>query len=452
MATKDTKVKELIVNSMSREKFNSLTTNEKAQLSNQFVAVIGEDSLSNIVDGQGISSAQMVQDGDSGTFDFTGKNPTATSVDSTLTGQITYGATGDFATALGGISQASGKRSLAIGDSCVAKGLNSVAMGQNSVALGENSFAQGRDTTANGTGAVALGLGAKSNGAYALAIGNNTEALGNFSIALGQFCYSYGTGSIAFGVSNYAINDNEVVVGVLGAKKLNCLFSVGNGTSESARSNAFEVRKDGTVVAGGEIKLPHDSFIRWQPAEQKVDSALYIESGTSTTALWFWDGYDDYEVITGYNYNTKLKSTLSTPEKPATNTGNTHYIVEYDSYTEEFSVRQREVKHFVEISGTGTDRDNKVFAITIYLNVSTTSNNPIDSIQDLTTQCGGKKFAVSGHLTKNTEQLEANYYPLDYLMVGSSVTNSAIYSTGFRDMQVALSEITTISVVDEVSI
>ena len=41
----------------------------------------------------------MKQDGDSGTFDFTGKNPKATEIDSTLTGEIPYGATGNFATA-----------------------------------------------------------------------------------------------------------------------------------------------------------------------------------------------------------------------------------------------------------------------------------------------------------------------------------------------------------------
>ena len=94
--------------------------------------------IDNILDDIGVGSLHQKFDGDN-YFDFTGKNPNATSLDPTLTGNINKGATGNYATSFGGKSAAMGKRSLAEGTTTIAKGNYSHVEGDNSVALGNDS-------------------------------------------------------------------------------------------------------------------------------------------------------------------------------------------------------------------------------------------------------------------------------------------------------------------------
>ena len=105
--------------------------------------------INNILDDTGIGSIHQKFDGDN-YFDFTNKNPNATSLDSTLTGNITKGATGNYASSFGGKSAAMGKRSLAEGTTTIAKGNYSHAEGDNSVTLGADSHAEGYMTVSKG--------------------------------------------------------------------------------------------------------------------------------------------------------------------------------------------------------------------------------------------------------------------------------------------------------------
>ena len=130
----------------------------------------------NIVNGSGSSSLNQVQDGTTGTFDFTNKNLNATAIDNTLTGNIPYGGTGEFAVAFNGKSSAQGKRSFTSGTTTIAKGNYSFATGDNSVALAVASFAEGGTTTA-------AGLHSHSEGGYTVAGGDNSHAEGEFTVA-----------------------------------------------------------------------------------------------------------------------------------------------------------------------------------------------------------------------------------------------------------------------------
>ena len=58
---------------------------------------------------------------------------------------------------------------------------------------------------------------------------------------------AYGTASYVGGFHNVAMQDYQTVVGKYNQNKFNTLFEVGNGTSNSSRSNAFEVYTDGTL-------------------------------------------------------------------------------------------------------------------------------------------------------------------------------------------------------------
>jgi len=132
----------------------------------------GGSTINNLQDGSGTGAIQEIQDGSGGTFDFTNKNPHATAIDSTLTGNITFGGIGNYSASLGGKSQASGKRAVAQGTTTVAKGNYSHAEGDNSVSLGADSHAEGYQTVSYGGASHAEGTATQS-------LGNNSHAEGN---------------------------------------------------------------------------------------------------------------------------------------------------------------------------------------------------------------------------------------------------------------------------------
>lgn len=158
----------------------------------------------NLERGTGINAAQMRQDGDSGVFDFTGKNPNATELDPTLTGNISYGATGNFAASFGGKSSAQGKRSFTAGTTTIAKGNYSAAFGDNSVALGHDSFVAGYQNTAKGMASFASGSGTQALGDGSAAFGDRTIAKGTYSAAFGGQSESDGKFSFVAGTLNKA--------------------------------------------------------------------------------------------------------------------------------------------------------------------------------------------------------------------------------------------------------
>lgn len=213
---------------------------------------------SNLENGTGTNAIQMKQDGDSGVFDFTGKNPKATEIDSTLTGEIAYGATGNFATVVGGKASAQGKRSMAQGTTTIAKGDYSHAEGNNSVALGVASHAEGTATTANGysshaeghetqaldSAAHAEGYGTIASGTQSHAEGNGSIASGTGSHATGNHTQASGQYSSTAGSETVAAYSDQFVVGRFNNNKDNTLFEVGNG-EPTYRTNAFEVFDDG---------------------------------------------------------------------------------------------------------------------------------------------------------------------------------------------------------------
>lgn len=134
-------------------------------------------------------------------------------------------------TASGAYGHAEGRVNTLSGTAAHVEGMNSTASGVSSHAEGEFTVASGKDS--------------HSGGLRAQATSNQTFAHGNTVTASNKF----GT---AFGISNYekiAADDNDNTY---------TLFSIGNGTIKQvddgwikdAASNAFEVRKNGTVIEG----------------------------------------------------------------------------------------------------------------------------------------------------------------------------------------------------------
>ena len=95
-------------------------------------------------------------------------------------------------------------------------------------------------------------------GEWSLCSGDNYTIDGKYSAAFGHGNSSFGDRSFVAGHLNNSTNEDEAMFGRFGTSKKDTakksLFVVGNGTSESSRSNAFEVYDNGEMHAAGAIK------------------------------------------------------------------------------------------------------------------------------------------------------------------------------------------------------
>ena len=146
-------------------------------------------------------------------------------------------------------------------------GTDSIIEGLSTKANGSYSHAEGQSTQANGHSSHAEGYGTSASNNQAHAEGRDTTASGQYSHAEGESTYAIGSKAHAEG--NYTIANNEAEhasgrfnvsskANSIWGNSGNTLFSVGNGTSNSARHNAFEIRQNGDIYlssGGTDIKL-----------------------------------------------------------------------------------------------------------------------------------------------------------------------------------------------------
>ena len=121
-----------------------------------------------------------------------------------------------------------------------ASGTNSIANGgDGNTASGQYSYAEGFSTQATKQSSHSEGFFTIASGNYSHAEGNNTNTTNESEHASGRYNNSV-SASTTFGDSG------------------NTLFSVGNGTADNARHNAFEIRQNGDIYitsGGTDIKL-----------------------------------------------------------------------------------------------------------------------------------------------------------------------------------------------------
>lgn len=134
-----------------------------------------------------------------------------------------------------------------------ASGDGSHAEGIYALASARASHAEGKDTTASEDFAHAEGSQTTASGSQSHAEGYLNTASGNSAHAEGARNTASGAQSHAGGRYNTAGYDQQTVVGRFNDNKSDTLFEVGNGTATDARSNAFEVKANGNLVAGGTI-------------------------------------------------------------------------------------------------------------------------------------------------------------------------------------------------------
>ena len=149
---------------------------------------------------------------------------------------------GDYSTAEGCDTTASGIYSHAEGCITIASSICSHAEGRNTTASGSYSHAEGSDTTASSICSHAEGKNTTASGGYSHAGGIGTKALKSSEVAYGRY-----------NVSNS-----------------NTLFSIGDGTNDDARHNAFEITKTGGILHDKNIATT-DDIPNLTPYAKKTD-------------------------------------------------------------------------------------------------------------------------------------------------------------------------------------
>lgn len=158
----------------------------------------------------------------------------------TIAGGYNSVASGIGSVALGYECEASGSRSFATGNNAVASEYYSYSIGNGTVASGQNSTAIGYNSQANAYYSIAIGENAITNKMYSTAIGYHTLTEGNYATAMGENTTADSRSSFVIGrynlLGNYSVSEWY---------NSEPLFIVGNGSSDTERSNAFEVKKNG---------------------------------------------------------------------------------------------------------------------------------------------------------------------------------------------------------------
>ena len=189
-----------------------------------------------------------------------------------------------MATAEGEHSHAEGIDTVASGERAHAEGTNTKARkeashseGSGTQANGPKAHAEGTNTIAESHSAHAEGYGSYAGdtpnaptghktatdvGFFAHAEGNGTWAKGNSSHAEGRFTWALAMASHAGGEGTIARNQAQTVIGKYNKDGNQSLFIVGNGTSTSDRSNAFEVisKSDGVAIKVGNTIITEEQL------------------------------------------------------------------------------------------------------------------------------------------------------------------------------------------------
>lgn len=172
-----------------------------------------------------------------------------------------YSGTGE-GSIIGGFSgnTASGKYSIALGGRyenifdyqyCKASGKGAISFG--GTASGQGAFSCGENPQALGFASVAFGNLTKAIGVESFVIGRETTANTFVSFAQGKYTKTTNEAEVALGEYNNSVSGSSTW-----GDSGNTLFSVGNGTADNARHNAFEVRQNGDIyitINGQDVKL-----------------------------------------------------------------------------------------------------------------------------------------------------------------------------------------------------
>lgn len=169
-----------------------------------------------------------------------------------------------------------GTQATAEGRTTIASGNYSHAEGIGATASGQTSHAEGSYTTASGTQSHAEGSGATASGLASHAEGNSTTASGKYSHAEGYLSRAQRRSQHVFGEYNIAESGDTGSKGIY-------VEIVGNGSSDSNRSNARTLDWNGNEVLAGKLTVGTAPTNDMDVATKTyVDTALALKANTAS--------------------------------------------------------------------------------------------------------------------------------------------------------------------------
>ena len=192
---------------------------------------------------------------------------------------------------------ASGKYSIAHGTKCSALNDNTIATGYYNTANANYSIAQGYHTTTYGGSSHSEGWDSVTRASYSHAEGNNCITNGESSHAEGIFTNTSNKGEHSEGWYNVSSKASNTF-----GDSGNTLFTVGNGTADNARHNAFEIRQNGDIylsLNGQDVKLQD----QLGGSSITVDSALSSTSENPVQNKVIYNKIDEVEQVTARALN-----------------------------------------------------------------------------------------------------------------------------------------------------
>ena len=167
---------------------------------------------------------------------------------------------GSGTTASGEYSHSEGWGTIASGKISHSEGYQTTATTQYAHSEGSRTLASGYSSHSEGNGTSATSMYSHSEGWGTIASGKISHSEGSGTTASGQGSHSEGQGTIA--LNKYEHSEGYFNVSSSGSSTFgdsgNTLFSVGNGTADDARHNAFEIRQNGDIYLtkdGQDVKL-----------------------------------------------------------------------------------------------------------------------------------------------------------------------------------------------------
>ena len=157
-------------------------------------------------------------------------------------------------------------------------------MGYNTTASGNASFAVGHSSEAKGFFSVAMG-GSTAHADGTTAMGMYTNAVGLYSTSMGSYTTARDYSSLVIG--RYNLTGTEGNSGSpTGFFTANNAFVIGNGTADSARSDAFVVKFSGNTTINNDLTVTGDIVVS---SDAKLKANI-VSLGSTLAKLLLIDG------------------------------------------------------------------------------------------------------------------------------------------------------------------
>ena len=150
------------------------------------------------------------------------------------------------------------------------------AFGENTIASGIHSHAEGSGTTASNTNSHAEGGYTKASGYASHAEGSNSKALGEASHAEGNITTASGDYSHAEGFYTIASVEAQHVQGKYNISDTTSAHIVGNGSSDSNRSNVHTLDWQGNAWFAGDVYTGSTSGKNKDDGSKKLATEEYV--------------------------------------------------------------------------------------------------------------------------------------------------------------------------------